>query len=843
MRWIGIVAVGGCGGLDPNETGDGYVPPDPTTSWSSPTDDPCATPLALSPEAPGVLPLGGTRFVATGGSGDVTFALVDDRSGGVISSSGGFYVAGPVAGVVDTVEVTDATCAATARASVTVYGPMSVSPTAGEVLPGSSFELVVTGGSGAHRCEVGLLASGGALVGCVYTAGDSGIDRLVVIDAETVESVDVALTVTPDASLSAPADQLLIPLGDPVRPAFVGGTGHVVATVEGGTGGVDVVDSWFTGTAEGTVSLRIDDQFTALSTAVTVVVAAPRGAVAPRDGERTYWGHVVPLGDVTGDGYDDAALAIPEASVTAHQSGGVYVYAGGPDGLEPDPVQVLSWPTELATFGRGATAGDFDGDGRLDLAVGADGAGLASTTSGLVLVYEQSSAGGFDPEPVTVIEGEHGGDRNGYALAACDIDGDGVDDLVSAALSGEDYTQSTIQYSQGAVYVYRGGGAGVDPARAFAAFGRNPSGAAFVDVGGLSAGRQLAVGDWTGDGRCDVAVSSLAANLQGSAVGAVYLYDGATLASGVVPVDPLRVWSPDPARDPDKSANFGYAIDLGDVDGDGRADLAVGAYSWDGGGFVSGGAAFVFRAAGDPDAPATTIRSDLDAQWIAVADEGYDYLGVSLDLADTTGDGVPDLIVGALGGEVAPPPGTSPGSVAVYDGATLGSASAGTVATPSSAIAADEGGAVVGAAGDPDGDGAIDLVVHASRSPVYGVEVGQPRFVPGDAVLPVVALGFPGVAAGTHFGDPDAAALFDVDGDGAQDLVVGGWGVGDPALANNSGYNAGQVYTVAWDGAAFADPAAAVGWAAVPSRSANDQLGVGVVPVGDVDGDGWDDLA
>ena len=82
---------------------------------------------------------------------------------------------------------------------------------------------------------------------------------------------------------------------------------------------------------------------------------------------------LLPLGDVDGDGFEDAVLGYSEGTGVRFSDGVVAVYRGTAVGLSEEPAQLFNGGSRDAVFGRDIDAADFDGDGLIDLAVGAPG--------------------------------------------------------------------------------------------------------------------------------------------------------------------------------------------------------------------------------------------------------------------------------------------------------------------------------------------------------------------------------------------------------------------------------------------------------------------------------------
>lgn len=254
---------------------------------------------------------------------------------------------------------------------------------------------------------------------------------------------------------------------------------------------------------------------------------------------------------------------------------------------------------------------------------------------------------------------------------------------------------------------------------------------------------------------------------------------------------------------------LGFAVDgVGDFDGDGYDDLAVGAPLSDVGG-ADRGQVLVFR--GGPDAD---DLPDLVLSGEAAGDQfGYAVRGAG----DVNGDGYPDLLVGAPYNDAA---GDNAGRAYVFFGGPAADAVADLVLTGEAA--GDRFGFSVDGAGDLDGGGA-DLVVGAPYSAAGGSMAGRAYVFTGGVALDdsvdAVLDGVPGTLFGWC-----VARAGDLDADGDDEIAVG-------AILNRYAY----VY--------FGDPAFdATPDLVLSGEAVDDRFGYAIVRAGDFNHDGFDDL-
>jgi hypothetical protein len=208
----------------------------------------------------------------------------------------------------------------------------------------------------------------------------------------------------------------------------------------------------------------------------------------------------------------------------------------------------------------------------------------------------------------------------------------------------------------------------------------------------------------------------------------------------------------------------------GDFDGDGYRDLAVGALNAAVGGVTQAGAvAVTYGSAGGANLARHTVLSQSSAGIPGIVEKG-DRFGSSLAVGDFDGDGYSDLIIGASGEDV----GTvkDAGSLTIVFGSAQGLAAR--------AIAIGNVGAASLAAGDFDHDGRTDVATAASDGPKIWVVRGTTSTTPKAVAVS------PGVD-----GFVDRLTAGDVTGDGYADLAVSWWW-DDPADEGSTSVFAGS---------------------------------------------------
>ena len=397
-------------------------------------------------------------------------------------------------------------------------------------------------------------------------------------------------------------------------------------------------------------------------------------AYAPTATASEHFGSAIAIGDFNGDGFDDMAVGAPDDTISGEAAAGaVTVIYGSEGGLynsqfnwtfhqDTDGIQGLAQAGDQ--FGFALAAGDFDGDGRDDLAIGAPGESIEADgldEAGVVQLLYGTANGLTAAGNQLFIQGENGllgiaeeGDLFGWALAAGDFNEDGRDDL-AIGVPFEDHDAEGL-VDAGAVHVIYGAAAGLAIA-ANETFHQNSSGVLNSAATGDQFGYDLAVGDFNGDGDHDLAVGVPGEDAFGfNDAGAVHVFRGSS--GGITTNDQFisqdGVWSNsnvligDISDGTETGDRFGQSLTAGNFNGDAYDDLAIGAPDEDLA-LVEGinhGRVHVLAGSNSGITPVGEQVWDQTSSGIATDPEPGSRFGYALGAGDVHNDGKDDLLVG-----------------------------------------------------------------------------------------------------------------------------------------------------------------------------------------------------
>jgi hypothetical protein len=390
------------------------------------------------------------------------------------------------------------------------------------------------------------------------------------------------------------------------------------------------------------------------------------GVGAPGDA----FGVALAAGDFDGDGFDDLAIGVPGDDIAGQGDAGavnvlygsnVGLTAAGSEWWHQDRVGIAGKPLAGDVFGTALAAGDFDGDGRAELAAGAPGESVGGRRgAGSVTVLRGCSCGltgsgsTLFTEDAPGLQTDPAADDNfGFALAVGRFGGDGVDDLAigvpGATVAGHP--------AAGGVHVLAGSLAGL-----------TGSGSQFWHEGIIGAadgpddfdflGWSIGAGDLNRDGVDDLAAGAPGEFGNNAAfAGAVFVVraDGGLLGSASSQI--VQQETSGVAGSSGPNQEFGHAVLVAPVRIDGGGSpvdaLVVGVPFEHVGTAKEAGLVHVLPSSGSGVTGTNSQTITLATTGVPGTPTTGGWFGITLGAIDTDGDGIAELVVGSPGEDVA----------------------------------------------------------------------------------------------------------------------------------------------------------------------------------------------
>ena len=505
--------------------------------------------------------------------------------------------------------------------------------------------------------------------------------------------------------------------------------------------------------------------------------------------------------EVPVEGIDDMVCVIEHESDDADGDGVTYTF---------------TWSVDGTSWGGGTDTTVWEGD-----TVGVDDIAARETWKCTVVPTDGSDDGASAEAEVEVVSsfggelnlsladakllGEAANDNAGYSVSSAgDVNADGYGDVLIGA-----YYEDAGGTDAGAIYLKLGPFTGISNLSA--------ADAKFIGTADYDyAGRATSAGDVNDDGYDDILVGASGDN----PAGAAYIIHGPASGTSSLSAADAKLTG----ESTSDHAGTGIAPG-GDINGDGYADVIVGAAYEDSGGSSAGAVYLVFG-------PITRSKGLSAADAKLIGESSDDRAGLFNSAADTNGDGFDDVLVGAFKDDSG---GSDAGAVYLVLGPTTGNMD---LSSSDAKLIGERGGDYAGyavsTAGDVNADGYEDIAVgaffagHASGTTyvVLGPVSGNLSLADADAII----------AGESSYDDSgnSLAGIGDMDGDGNADLLIGSPG------ECSGGTDAGAAYIVLGPMSGSFDLSSAD--AKFIGEYDYDEAGERVSSAGDVDADGTPDL-
>jgi len=592
----------------------------------------------------------------------------------------------------------------------------------------------------------------------------------------------------------------------------------------------------------GSASIAVDDANAVYPVTIDPLVTSPTITFNGETSNDVFGTCVASAGDLNGDGYSDVAIGAPGFKVSGTQVGKVYVYHGSSTGL-PSTATWSHNGTNVSlhgSFGSSIASADVNGDGYSDLLVGDPGYDGAK---GSVFVYHGSSSGLTTASPKVASwsaslarVGAPAATFGACVASAGDVNGDGYSDIIV----GAPYDQSVggQPVGTGSFAVWHGSSSGLGSTGTWA----NAEWTGYMTDGQTNPYSGTTVGcagDVNGDGYSDICVGAPSYDGGHTNEGRIAVWHGSSTGLGASGSQANADWYAEPNA---TNTNLGEtAAGLGDFNGDGYSDLAVGAPQYDDGQTDEGGV-FVWCGSGS-GLGSTGTGSNMDFK--ATSNLTSAALGYSISSnGDVNGDGYADLLAGCpfyASGH------TAEGIAVVWLGGPVsasndaGLGTSGTITNADWSYQSDEANANAGKsvamAGDVNGDGYSDVVVGTPNSSnTSKTSNGRAVVFHGGAYGPQTTAGWTyGVDQADLMMGFSVSSAGDVNGDGYDDVVIGA-----PMYDEGASTNKGKVY--AFYGSSTGIPTTA-SWSRSIDSTKMDRFGFCVTSLGDLNADGYGDIA
>jgi FG-GAP repeat protein len=359
------------------------------------------------------------------------------------------------------------------------------------------------------------------------------------------------------------------------------------------------------------------------------------------------FGRALAAGDVNGDGMDDLVVGVPRKNLGgASNAGAVHVFEGGAGGLTFNNDlffrQGSSFLGDSADaediFGSGLGVGDFNNDGRADIAIGVQGETLRDvppnnpiTDSGAFhILYGNATFANVGSvhqmfTELNLLGGARAGSRLGCTFAVGNFNGDAFDDLAACA----DGRRVGSTPNAGAVYVLKGSGSGLTATgnQAWSFSTPNVSGS---PVTGDNFGDSITADDFNNDGRDDLAISvdrREIASATGIDHGIVLVIKGSPTLLTTVGAKGFSENTSGIAGVAQSGDEFGSMLQSGRYDADGFADLYIAAAGETVHGHTKAGGVYFLRGSSGGITPTGSKYFTEDTSLINEIAETNDFFG------------------------------------------------------------------------------------------------------------------------------------------------------------------------------------------------------------------------